>query len=407
MYPSGEFSLQKGWGEDLTRFARERLRQEFLAADAGITGANLVSADCGSLLLVESEANIRLTCIAPPLHIALSGLEKIVPSRREFAPFIELLAASATGQPLTSYTSVIQPPLAVPVVDFRGAGPATREFHLVILDNGRETLARDAQLKEALYCIRCSACLNSCANFQVLGGHGFGGATYSGGIGATWEAATTGQLKLARFSDLCTGCSRCVTQCPVRIDVPGLNVELRSRLNKSSPFSLPARAMQVLLGASPSEHASAQQLFFAHYDRVARLGSFFAPLSNFFLKVPGARWFLEKSFGIDRRRHLAPFPKKTWVDMSADEVTGKPDAPQDPRGSGVGGRVHKLRSARAGKGRPPVSARCRSARAFDEISAGRAGGALARDDRDGTSASGGSFQVPRGRKCGGAAAACR
>lgn len=315
-------------GEDLTRFARERLREDFLAADAGITGANLVSAGCGSLLLVESEANIRLTCIAPPLHIALSGLEKIVPSRREFAPFIELLAASATGQPLTSYTSVIQPPLAIPVVDFRGAGPATREFHLVILNNGREALARDAQMKEALYCIRCGACLNSCANFQVLGGHGFGGATYSGGIGATWEAATTGQLKLARFSDLCTGCSRCVTQCPVRIDIPGLNVELRSRLNRLAPLSLTARALHLLLGTSPVEHASAQQIFFAHYDRVARWGTLFAPLSNFFLKVPGARWFLEKSIGIDRRRRLVPFPKKTWVDLCADEVTHMPDTRQ-------------------------------------------------------------------------------
>src|SRR5271157_6010081 len=317
-------------GEDLTRFARERLRKDFLAADAGITGANMVSAECGSLLLVESEANIRMTCIAPPLHIALTGLEKIVPSRHEFAPFIELLAVSGTGQPLTSYTSVIQPPLSVPVVDFRGVGPATREFHLLILDNGRETLARDAQLKEALYCIRCSACLNSCANFQVLGGHGFGGATYSGGIGATWEAATTGQLKLARFSDLCTGCSRCVTQCPVRIDIPGLNVELRSRLNRSVPFSYAARAVRLLLGASPVEHASAQQIFFAHYDRVAHLGTLFAPLSNLFLKVPGAHWFLEKSFGIDRRRHLAPFPKKTWVEICADEVAEKPKAPSGP-----------------------------------------------------------------------------
>jgi iron-sulfur cluster protein len=312
-------------GEDLTRFARERLRSDFLAADAGFTGANLVSAECGSLLLVESEANIRLTCIAPPLHIALTGLEKIVPSRREFAPFIELLAASGTGQPLSSYTSVFRPPLPVPVVDFRGAGPATREFHMVILDNGREALAQDARLSEALYCIRCSACLNSCANFQVLGGHGFGGATYSGGIGATWEAATTGELKLARFSDLCTGCSRCVPQCPVRIDIPGLNVELRSRLNQLVPLSIVARALHLLLGVLPMENASTQQVFFAHYDRVARWGTFFAPLSNFATRIPGARWFLEKSFGIDRRRHLAPFPKKTWVEVAANETAAKPE----------------------------------------------------------------------------------
>ncbi len=317
-------------GEDLTRFARERLRSDFLAADAGITGANLVSAECGSLLLVESEANIRLTCIVPPLHIALTGLEKIVPSRREFAPFIELLAVSGTGQPLTSYTSVFRPPLFVPVVDFRGAGPATREFHMVVLDNGRETLAQDPRLSEALYCIRCGACLNSCANFQVLGGHGFGGATYSGGIGATWEAATTGQLKLARFSDLCTGCSRCVTECPVRIDIPGLNVELRSRLNHLVPLSLTARMLHLLLGVPPVENAPTQQVFFAHYDRVARWGTMFAPLSNFAVKIPGARWFLEKSFGIDRRRHLMPFPKKTWVDVAENEMTAKTEPRQAP-----------------------------------------------------------------------------
>jgi len=317
-------------GEELTRFARERLRSDFLAADAGFTGANLVSAECGSLLLVESEANIRLSCIAPPLHIALTGLEKIVPSRREFAPFIELLAASGTGQPLSSYTSVFRPPLPVPVSDFRGAGPATREFHMVIVDNGREALAQDARLSEALYCIRCSACLNSCANFQVLGGHGFGGATYSGGIGATWEAATTGELKLARFSDLCTGCSRCVPQCPVRIDIPGLNVELRSRLNQLVPLSIVARTLHLLLGVPPVENASTQQIFFAHYDRVARWGTFFAPLSNFATRIPGARWFLEKSFGIDRRRHLAAFPKKTWVEIAAKELTAMADSHRGP-----------------------------------------------------------------------------
>jgi len=114
----------------------------------------------------------------------------------------------------------------------------------------------------------------------------------------------------------------------VRIDIPGLNVELRSRLNQSIPLSVAARAMYLLLGASPVEHASAQQIFFAHYDRVARWGTLFAPLSNFFLKVPGARWFLEKSIGIDRRRRLAPFPKKTWVDLCADEVTHMPDTRQ-------------------------------------------------------------------------------
>jgi len=110
----------------------------------------------------------------------------------------------------------------------------------------------------------------------------------------------------------------------VRIDIPGLNVELRSRLNQSVPLSLAARAMHLLLSASPLEHASAQQIFFAHYDRAARWERS-SLHCRIFLKVPGARWFLEKSFGIDRRRHLAPFPRKTWVDICANEVAEKPD----------------------------------------------------------------------------------
>lgn len=179
-------------GEELTAFARDILREKFLKAGAGITGANLVVAHSGSLMLVESEANIRMTTVMPPLHIAISGAEKIVPTRADLAPFIELLAASATGQIMSSYTSLIRPPLLdVPVLTDGGPAPM-REFHLVIVDNGRSAMRDDAVLRESLYCIRCSACLNSCANFQTVGGHAFGGETYSGGIGSAWEAGTRG-----------------------------------------------------------------------------------------------------------------------------------------------------------------------------------------------------------------------
>src|SRR5262249_10886203 len=104
-------------GEELTRFAREKLRQKFLAADVGISGANFIAADSGSIVLAESEANLRLTAQLPPLHIAIAGVEKIVPSRADLGPFLELLAPSATGQPLSSYTTVISPPLTSPPDD--------------------------------------------------------------------------------------------------------------------------------------------------------------------------------------------------------------------------------------------------------------------------------------------------
>ena len=170
-------------GEELTKFAREKLREQFIAADAGISGANLIAADSGSLMLVESEGNIRMTMTLPPLHIALAGIEKVVPSRTDFGPFLELLPASGTGQPLTSYVSILHPPLQAPPFVAPGGTAKPREFHLVLIDNGRSRMREDPVLKEALRCIRCSACLNSCANFETVGGHAFGGETYSGGIG--------------------------------------------------------------------------------------------------------------------------------------------------------------------------------------------------------------------------------
>jgi iron-sulfur cluster protein len=297
-------------GEELTRFARERLRGKFLAADAGISGANLIAADSGTLMLVESEGNIRMTTLVPPLHIAIVGVEKIVASRQDFAPFVELLAASATGQPMTSYTNFICPPLAVPAIPFHGGQARPREFHLVLVDNGRLCMREDPLLRDALYCIRCSACLNSCANFQTVGGHAFGGETYSGGIGGAWEAGTT-RLENARFSELCTGCSRCVPQCPVRIDIPWLNEGLRERLNHPRLASIVGAAASQP-GTLVGGRAPLQKLFFGHYDKLAQWGVWLAPISNWLGALPGARLLLEKAVGFDRRRELPRFPNKTW-----------------------------------------------------------------------------------------------
>ena len=280
-------------GEDLTRFARDLLRQKFLTADVGISGANVIAADTGTILLVESEGNIRMVTQAPSVHIAIAGLEKVIPNRKDLAVFIELLAPSATGQPLSSYTNVIAPPLNLPSFSFDGRTKREREFHLVIVDNGRTGMRQDPQLRQALYCIRCSACLNVCANFQAVGGHAFGGETYSGGIGVAWEAGT-GKLENAGFAELCSGCSRCLPQCPVRIDIPWLNTVLRNRLQKFE-----------------DKKTMGQKRFFSNFGIFAKAGSTFAPILNLVSNLSVSRLFFEKRFGVDRRRQIPPIAAKT------------------------------------------------------------------------------------------------
>jgi len=293
-------------GEELTRFAREILRQKFLNADAGISGANFVTADTGSIVLVESEGNIRLTSQLPPLHIAIAGVEKVLPSRKDLAIFIELLAPSSTGQGLTSYTSILTPPLTTaPVLSDR---VQTREFHLVLVDNGRLAMREDPVLHETLYCIRCSACLNSCANFQTVGGHAFGGETYSGGIGGSWEAGTNDLLQ-ARFNELCTGCTRCINQCPVRIDIPWLNSNLRERISQRDARS--AGFLQKVLSWRAQDKASIPKIFFGRYDLFGKWGARLAPLSNWASRLAGNRNLMESIFGVDHRRELPPFASKT------------------------------------------------------------------------------------------------
>jgi len=311
-------------GEELTKFARDILREQFIAADAGISGANLIAADSGSIMLVESEGNIRMTTTLPPVHIAIAGIEKVVPSRKDFGTFIELLPRSGTGQPLTSYVSILHPPLKAPTFAAPGKEPAkTREFHMVLIDNGRSRMREDPVLHEALYCIRCSACLNSCANFETVGGHAFGGETYSGGIGGSWEAGT-GTLMNARFSELCTACSRCVPNCPVRIDIPWLNENLRQRMNHAQGASPGKFLFGEMTGSAPQDSvAPLQKQFFGNYNNFGKWGTRFASLANASIHMPGARSMMQSVFGVDSRRSLPPFPKKTWEQLYREERDGK------------------------------------------------------------------------------------
>jgi iron-sulfur cluster protein len=325
-----ETDLPLDTGEELTFFARQILRQKFLHADVGVTGANLIAADTGTLMLVESEGNIRLSSFAPPVHIAIAGIEKIIPTREEMAPFLELLSMSATGQAMSVYTSFISPPLADPPFAMPSKALKQREFHLVLIDNGRLRMRDDPVFHEALNCIRCGACLNSCANFQTVGGHAFGGETYSGGIGGSWEAGT-GKLENARFSELCTGCTRCVQNCPVRIDIPWLNANLANRLNQLEPKSTTKSLLGSMTNADPIDRtAHVSKMFFGNYDYFAKWGSRFPSMANSVDagRAPSTRTesnsdegntslprvMMEKWFNVDRRRTLPAFPKQTFVE---------------------------------------------------------------------------------------------
>lgn len=283
--------------EALTQLARSRLREEFLTADLGITGANFVIADSGTIILVENEGNIRLCTQVPRVHVALVGVEKLIPTMADLQPFLELLPRSATGQMLSVYLSVITGPGwgRSPLVE------GERTFHLVLLDNGRMAMRDDPVLREALYCIRCGACLNVCAPYQAVGGHVYGGPTYQSGIGAAWEAGVRGLDTAAEFAHLCSTCTRCQDVCPVRIDIPWMNSSLRGRI--------------------ASQRGDGGGRFGALLREPRRLYEHIraTPGASWLGELPPVRWYLEKSAGIDRRRPLPELPPLTLTDWHVEQ----------------------------------------------------------------------------------------
>ena len=305
--------------EELTNFARDFLGEHIRDADVGITGANFVAADSGTLMLVTNEGNARKTAVTPDTHVAVAGVEKLVPSVGDLEPFVELISKAATGQDIPQYLTMLSPPVDTPTLDFDPAstsedGESEREFHLVLIDNGRMAMREDEDLRETLYCIRCGACANSCANFQHVGGHAFGGETYTGGIATGWEAGVEGNDAAAEFNDLCTGCSRCVNNCPVKIDIPWINTAVRDRINREGD---PERFDWLVEGLTPDEEPNGLDLpkrFFGNFETLAKLGSATAPVSNWVAESASARTLLERVAGVDRRRSLPAFERETLRD---------------------------------------------------------------------------------------------
>lgn len=210
--------------ERLTAIARRALRDAFARASVGLSSANFAVADTGTIVLVENEGNIRMCTTAPRVHIALVGIEKLIPRFEDLAVFLRLLPRSGTGQKLTAYTSLLTGPRR-PDED----GPD--EMHVILVDNGRTRALADETTRESLYCIRCGACLNACPVYRKIGGHAYGWV-YSGPIGAL---VTPGYNEVERARELpfaSSLCGACREVCPVKINIPDILLHLRAEAQK-------------------------------------------------------------------------------------------------------------------------------------------------------------------------------
>jgi L-lactate dehydrogenase complex protein LldF len=206
--------------ENQAMTARRVLREKFLAAGIGITGANFLLADSGAAVIVENEGNARLTHSAPKIHIAIAGIEKLLPRMRDLGVFLDLLGRSASGQPLTSYTSIVSGPRRNGEMD----GPD--EFYVVLLDAGRTKVLADPAKRESLQCIRCGACLNTCPVYRKIGGHNYPWV-YSGPIGKIITPQFMGPEKDPWLPFASSLCGACAEVCPVKINIPGILLQLR------------------------------------------------------------------------------------------------------------------------------------------------------------------------------------
>jgi L-lactate dehydrogenase complex protein LldF len=198
--------------EELAMIARAKLRREFMTADMGITGGNFAVADTGMIALTENEGNARLSFSLPRVHVAIVGIEKLIPRLEDLALFWPLLSASGTGQAITAYSSLIGGPRQERETD----GP--QEFHVILLDNGRTRLLADAEQRDALHCIRCGACLNACPVYKNIGGHTYG-TTYQGPIGSVITPHLREAQEWSHLPYASSLCGACTDVCPVRIDL--------------------------------------------------------------------------------------------------------------------------------------------------------------------------------------------
>jgi len=287
--------------EDLTDAARAYLREKFLRVPVAICGANFAVAESGAICLVESEGNGRMCVSLPRVLIALVGIEKIVPTLRDLEVFLQLLPRSATGERMNPYNSIwtgVAP----------GDGP--REFHVVLLDNGRTNVLKNENTRETLDCIRCGACLNACPVYRQTGGHAYG-SVYGGPIGAI----LTPQLQFMEHSQTLpyasSLCGACYEVCPVKINIPEILVELRAEVVERKDDPLLERAAMKIAAAALATPERLQQA-----QRFGRVAQFPFARDGVIRRLPG------KLSGWTAVRDLPAIPKESfrewWSKRSAE-----------------------------------------------------------------------------------------
>lgn len=288
--------------EKLAKIARVRLREAFLSADLGITGANFGVVDSGAIALVSNEGNARLVTTLPRVHVAVMGIEKLVPSLADLDLMGKVLARSATGQKLTTYTSLITGPRR------DGEADGCREMHVILLDNGRSRIL-GGPIAEILGCIRCGACLNACPVYKNVGGHAYGD-TYPGPIGSIVTPGLRGIRGWKELPDASSLCGACREVCPVRLDIPRMLLELRKHAVEEANPPLSLR-----LGLRAFGFVAARPALYRAAAGLGRLAGRFAARDGWIGKLPGL------AGGWTRSRDLkAPAPKsfqRLWAERRA------------------------------------------------------------------------------------------
>jgi L-lactate dehydrogenase complex protein LldF len=269
---------------ELAETARVYLREKFLTAKVGVSGANFAVAETGTVVVVESEGNGRMCTTLPPVLVTVVGIEKLVPTFADLEVYLQLLPRSSTGERMNPYTSLwtgVTP----------GDGP--QEFHVVLLDNGRVRVLADDVGRQALHCIRCSACLNVCPVYSRTGGHAYG-SVYPGPIGAILTPQLIGVENAKSLPFASTLCGACYEVCPVKIDIPGVLLHLRRQVVARAGATRERAVMRTVarVFARPRLYVLAQ--------RVGRLLQ--APARR--LPGPLATW--------TRTRELRPIPRETF-----------------------------------------------------------------------------------------------
>jgi len=301
----------------LTTTARAVLREIFITADIGFSGVNFGVAETGTLAIVTNEGNGRMCTTLPPVHIALMGMERLVPTLDDLALFLSLLPRSATGQKLSVYTQLIHGP-EEPDSFFRSK---RQEKHLIILDNGRSKM-RASPLREALYCIRCGSCLNACPIFREIGGHAYLGvdgsiAPYPGPIGSVVSPGLFGLEQFGHLAQASTLCGACKNACPVDIDLPGMLSRIRAGIGSEQTAEGIGMPTPVKLGLRGFRWAASFPRLFGTGQRI--LGWLTTPFSSY-IRIPAITgWGYSKDFP----RPVKPF-RARWKDIENTTST-QPD----------------------------------------------------------------------------------